>query len=48
MPFTKITEGKWAGRYRSEGGKVYTLKQIRAYYATGGWKRKVRQPVTPK
>lgn len=42
MPFTKITEGVQKGKYRSESGKIYTLKQIRAYFATGGWARPVR------
>jgi hypothetical protein len=42
MPFTKIVSGEDAGKYKSESGRVYTRKQIRAYYATGGWKRPVR------
>ncbi len=44
MPFTKITEGKNAGKYITESGRIYTLRQIRAYFATGGWKRPVRRP----
>jgi hypothetical protein len=43
MPFTKITKGKGRGKYRSPSGRIYTAKQVRAYYATGGWKRKVRR-----
>jgi hypothetical protein len=42
MPFTKILRGKDRGKYRSPSGRVYTLQQIRAYYATGGWARPVR------
>ena len=37
MPFRKIR-----GRYRSPSGRVYTARQVRAYYATGGWRRKPR------
>lgn len=36
MPFKKV--GK--NRYKSPGGKVYTARQVRAYYATNGFKRK--------
>jgi len=35
MPFTKIGPDK----YTSPSGKVYTEKQVRAYYATNGFKR---------
>ena len=35
MPFKKV--GK---KYVSPSGRKYTAKQVRAYYATGGWKRK--------
>jgi len=35
MPFKK--RGKF---YYSPSGRKYTAKQVRAYYATGGWKRK--------
>jgi hypothetical protein len=42
MPFKKIKSGKGKGKYKSPSGRVYTAKQVRAYYATGGWKRKVR------
>jgi hypothetical protein len=42
MPFKKITSGKGRGKFRSPSGRVYTKRQVRAYYATGGWKRPVR------
>jgi len=38
MPFTK--RGK---RYVSPSGKQYTRRQVRAYYATGGWKRRPKK-----
>lgn len=37
MPFTKITKGKDAGKYKSESGKIYTDKQVALYYASGGF-----------
>jgi len=43
MPFKKITSGKNKGKYRSESGRIYTPKQVKAYYATDGWKRKPRK-----
>ena len=39
MPFKKIKGGK----YKSPSGRKYTKKQVVAYYATGGFKRKVRR-----
>jgi len=39
MPFRKTARGK----YKSPSGRVYTARQVRAYYATGGWKRKPRK-----
>jgi hypothetical protein len=36
MPFKKIGPNK----YRSPSGKIYTARQVRAYYATQGFKRK--------
>jgi hypothetical protein len=39
MPFRKT--GKH--RYKSPSGRVYTARQVRAYYATGGWRRKPRR-----
>ncbi|QGH72475.1 MAG: hypothetical protein [Siphoviridae sp. ctpQM7] len=38
-PFRKIGRGK----YRSPSGRRHTAKQVRAYYATKGWKRKPRR-----
>ena len=43
MPFKKITRGKNKGKYRSPSGRIYTAKQVRAYYATNGFKRKPRK-----
>lgn len=40
MPFKRISRGKKKGKYKSPSGKVYSRKQVRAYYATGGFKRK--------
>jgi len=37
MPFQK------RGRYYYHGGKRYTARQVRAYYATRGFKRKTRR-----
>ena len=42
MPFKKT--GK--GRYRSKSGKTYSARQVRAYYATKGFKRPVRTAMT--
>jgi hypothetical protein len=39
MPFTKIGGGK----YRSPSGRLFTRKQVVAYYATGGFSRPVRK-----
>jgi len=39
MPFRKVKSGK----YKTPSGRTYTARQVRAYYATGGWKRKVRR-----
>jgi len=36
MPFKKVGKNK----YKSPSGRTYTKKQVKAYYATGGWKRK--------
>jgi len=43
MPFKKITSGKNKGKYKSPSGRIYTAAQVKAYYATGGWKRKPRK-----
>jgi hypothetical protein len=42
MPFKKIGEN----RYKSPSGKIFTAKQVRAYYATKGFKRKPKQSGT--
>jgi hypothetical protein len=42
MPFKKIKSGKNKGKYKSPSGKIWTAKQVKAYYATDGFKRKVR------
>ena len=39
MPFKNIGGGK----YKSPSGRTYTKKQVAAYYATGGFKRKPRK-----
>lgn len=38
MPFKKVGKNK----YKSPSGRRFTKKQVKAYYATGGFKRKVR------
>ena len=38
MPFKK--RGRY---YYSSSGRRYTARQVRTYYATGGWKRKPRK-----
>ena len=40
MPFTKITSGKDKGKYRSPSGRLWSKKQVVAYYATDGFKKK--------
>jgi len=39
MPFKKVGRNK----YKSPSGKKYTGKQVRAYYATNGFKRKPKR-----
>jgi hypothetical protein len=39
MPFRKVKGGK----YKSPSGRTFTAKQVRLYYATGGFKRKPRK-----
>lgn len=41
MPFRKIPG---THKYTSPSGRVYTAKQVRAYYATEGFKRPPRRP----
>ena len=36
MPFVKQRNGK----YRSPSGRMFTKAQVRAYYATNGFKKK--------
>lgn len=44
MPFKKISRGKGRGKYKSPSGRVFTKKQVRLYYATGGtFKRGARR-----
>lgn len=43
MPFKRISKGKGRGKYRSPSGRTFTKKQVRLYYATGGFKRKPRR-----
>jgi hypothetical protein len=42
MPFKRIKK-KGKRMYRSPSGRKYTARQVRAYYATGGWKRKPKR-----
>jgi hypothetical protein len=39
MPFKKVGPNK----YKSPSGRIYTKKQMKAYYATGGFSRKPRR-----
>jgi hypothetical protein len=36
MPFTAVAKGK----YKSPSGKTFTAKQVKMYYAAGGFKKK--------
>lgn len=38
MPFSKQKNGK----YKSPSGRVFTKKQVVAYYATDGFKKQVK------
>jgi len=40
MPWTKITRGVNKGKYRGPNGRVWTLRQIKAYKAGAFKKRK--------
>lgn len=40
MPFKKTGPDE----YKSPSGKKYTGKQVKAYYATDGFKRKPKKP----
>lgn len=39
MPFRKTSRGK----YKSPSGRTFTKRQVKAYYATKGFKRKPRK-----
>jgi len=39
MPFVRTGRN----RYRSPSGRKYTARQVRAYYATAGFRRKPRK-----
>jgi hypothetical protein len=39
MPFKKVGPNK----YTSPSGKKFTTKQVKAYYATGGFKKPLRK-----
>jgi hypothetical protein len=44
MPFKKVKRGKGRGKYRSPSGRLFTKRQVRFYYASGGtWKRGKRR-----
>ncbi len=43
MPFKKIASGKDTGKYQSPSGKVWTAKQVKAYKATDGFKRRPKR-----
>lgn len=43
MPFKRVKSGKAKGKYKSPSGRVFTGKQVKAYYATGGFKRAPRK-----
>lgn len=43
MPFKKITSGKDKGKYRSPSGRKFTKDQVKAYYATDGFKKKKKK-----
>jgi hypothetical protein len=48
MPFKKITSGPNKGKYKSESGKLFTEAQMKAYYATDGFKRKPKKKAIKK
>lgn len=37
MPFKKI----WPNKYKSPSGRTFTSNQVKAYYATNGFKKSV-------
>lgn len=49
MPFKRINKGKNEGKYKSPSGRVFTEKQVKMYYATGGtFKRGADSKPKPK
>lgn len=38
MPFVRLPNGK----YKSDSGKIYTYAQVKLYYATHGFKDKLK------
>jgi hypothetical protein len=44
MPFKKTKSGK----YKSPSGRTYNKKQVAAYYATDGFKKKTKKRVKKK
>jgi hypothetical protein len=43
MPFKRIARGKNKGKYKSPSGRVWTRRQVTAYYATNGFSRKPKR-----
>lgn len=43
MPFSKIAKGKNKGKYKSPSGRVWTKKQVIAYHASDGFKKKSKK-----
>lgn len=41
--FKKLTTGKNKGSYKSPSGKVFTKKQVVAYYATKGFSKPIKK-----
>ncbi len=39
MPFTKVAKNK----YKSPSGRKFTTKQVKAYYATNGFTKRVKK-----
>jgi hypothetical protein len=39
MPFKKVSSNK----YKSPSGRIFTKKQVAAYYATDGFKKPVKK-----
>lgn len=43
MPFKRISRGRNRGKYKSPSGRVWTRRQVSAYYATKGFSRKPKK-----